>query len=109
MSKTELKLIKGKDNHLQLHYKEDDGSMTYEDIYFMGRYQVADYFLESIDFAWDFYGGGDNGEELSIETDVCCLPHCKETFIRKEDYYLLDRFFLLEKAAELVSSLKGGN
>ena len=108
MNNTQLHLCRAKgtepDTYLQLHY-DDDGVMTYETIFFMDQNQLAFYLTESVDVENDIYGGGDRGEELSIATNVCYLPNSGETFITKDDYYLLDRFDMLEKAAELVRSV----
>ena len=109
MSKTELKLMKDdwNENYLQIVYDEED--RLNDDIYLMNPEQMANYLYENIDVANYLYGGDDRGNPLSIETDVCYLPNCGETFITTHDYGLLDHNDLLEEAAEMVSSLKGGN
>ena len=113
MNKTELKLINGhwenyglNKGELQIVY--DNEEEANEIIYFMNRSQLANWLVQNIDFTWDVYGGGDSGEELIIETNVCLLPQCKETYITKDDYNLLYHNDLLEEAAELINN-KGGN
>ena len=110
MNNTKLHLCRAKDpefaTYLQLHYDNDDGSRTYEDILFMDQYQMLDYVMENLDLGTDLYGGVCDGEELSITTNVCYLPDAGNIYVTMDDYYLLQEHDQLAKAAELVSSCK---
>lgn len=109
---TTIELVKDRwwDDCLQLHYDKDDGSRTYETICFMNKSQLANYLRQSIDVSNDLCFGLEDGENLLITTNVCYLPATyasnNPVFITTDDYQLLDRYDMLEKAAELISAIE---